>query len=285
MAFIRIKKIKGNEYAYLVESRWNPEKKASRQRTIKYLGPATEVVLEDVPSQYRDEKVDAFLLRNSVLAAHRRAKLISSLKRKLLASLLEGDVARTRSVSQRGFQALGVDRFYVQVITATMHAVGELWERREIYVSHEHLATNTMTQVVVELNANITWTGVRLGDALVCTPDGERHMFVAQVLKGLLTNRGYRVLDISDSAPTASIAAFAALKQPRLLLISVTMREHLLSARRLIEAIRVEAPGIRILVGGRAWEDGGVTEIPEGVSVAGMDTVQFLDEMVTLGPT
>jgi len=36
MGFVRIKKIKGNKYAYLVESNWT--KKGPRQKTKKYLG-------------------------------------------------------------------------------------------------------------------------------------------------------------------------------------------------------------------------------------------------------
>lgn len=38
MTFFRIKKIKGKEYAYLVENEWN--RKGSRQRVMEYLGRA-----------------------------------------------------------------------------------------------------------------------------------------------------------------------------------------------------------------------------------------------------
>jgi len=38
MAFIRVKNIKGNKYAYLVENTWKKRKGASRQKVGKYLG-------------------------------------------------------------------------------------------------------------------------------------------------------------------------------------------------------------------------------------------------------
>ncbi|MDO8481064.1 MAG: hypothetical protein Q7S65_04580 [Nanoarchaeota archaeon] len=38
MAFIRVKTIKGNRYAYLVENTWKKRKGASRQKVGKYLG-------------------------------------------------------------------------------------------------------------------------------------------------------------------------------------------------------------------------------------------------------
>ncbi len=280
MAFIRVKKIKGKDYAYLVESRWDPVKRTSRQRILKYLGPAREVKLDDVPPEHQDERVKAFILRNSVLNSHRRARLVLVLKERLLASILEGDVASTRAAAREGLKALGVDQLYVDVITPTMHDVGELWARREIYVSHEHLATNTMAQIMAELNDAITWTGRKRGMAIICTPDGERHKFAAQVLKGLLLNRGCEVLDISDSAPTGSTASFVEFRRPELVLISVTMSEHLPSVRRLIAAIQNSSPEVRVGVGGRAVTDGGLEDLPRGVRIAGPDTLGFLDRVV-----
>lgn len=41
MAFIRIKKIKGKDYAYLVENKWTG--KGTRQKTVKYLGKVIEL--------------------------------------------------------------------------------------------------------------------------------------------------------------------------------------------------------------------------------------------------
>ncbi len=279
MAFIRIKRLKGGEYAYLVESFWNPEKKASRQRTIKYLGPAEKVKLEDVPQEYRDEKVRAFILRNSVLAAHRRARFIATLRERLLAAVLDGNLPRTKAPATEGLKVLGLDQLYVHVITPVMYTVGEMWARREIYVSHEHLATNTMTQVVADLNASLRWTGRKRGTAVICTPDGERHKFANQVLRGLLLNRGFDVLDISDSAPTDSILAFLESRCPDKVLVSVTMPQHVPMATRLLAAIQEALPETIVTVGGQGVVEKEMQRIPAGVLVAGPDTLAVLDDL------
>jgi hypothetical protein len=54
MAYIRIKKVKGLEYYYLVKSQWDPIRKVSNQQTIKYLGKASNVTINDVPFEYRN---------------------------------------------------------------------------------------------------------------------------------------------------------------------------------------------------------------------------------------
>ncbi len=281
MAFLRVKKIKGNDYAYLVESRWDPNRKVARQRIIKYLGPATAVTLDDIPPEFQNEKVRAFILRNSVLASHRKARLILRLKERLLSSILDGSVSETRAAAREGLLALGVDQLYVDVVTPVMYSVGELWERREIYVSHEHLATNTMAEALVELNATIRWTGRKRGLALICMPDGERHKFAALLLQGLLLNRGYSVLDISDSAPASSVVAFVELRKPAIVLVSVTMSEHLPMARRLVKEIQGVTPDTKILLGGQAILEADLGDLPANVVLDGPDTLAFLNEVAS----
>ena len=61
--YIRNKKVKGISYAYLVESRWNKEKKQSSQIVIKYLGRFDNLKIDklskdelSILSKYLNEK-------------------------------------------------------------------------------------------------------------------------------------------------------------------------------------------------------------------------------------
>jgi len=55
MVYIRIKKVKNNDYAYIVESRWNKEKRTSQQITKQYLGPLSQININKIPKEYRNE--------------------------------------------------------------------------------------------------------------------------------------------------------------------------------------------------------------------------------------
>ena len=48
MVFLRHKIVKGNSYTYLVENKWNSEKKIPLQKTIKYLGKTSNIILSDI---------------------------------------------------------------------------------------------------------------------------------------------------------------------------------------------------------------------------------------------
>ncbi|MDQ4073982.1 MAG: hypothetical protein M3162_06725 [Thermoproteota archaeon] len=54
MTYIRTKKVKGIDYLYLVKSNWDAMRKTSIQKTIKYLGKASDVDIEDLPIEYRN---------------------------------------------------------------------------------------------------------------------------------------------------------------------------------------------------------------------------------------
>ena len=55
MVYIRFKKVKSEQYLYLVKSVWDSKKKTSKQEIIKYLGKASLVVKDDIPIEYRND--------------------------------------------------------------------------------------------------------------------------------------------------------------------------------------------------------------------------------------
>ena len=77
MAFIRIKKIKGFDYYYLVRNQWDPVKKRSAQHIIKYLGNAEKFNIKDIPEELRDNpKVLSLLALSSKIQKEKSQHMI-----------------------------------------------------------------------------------------------------------------------------------------------------------------------------------------------------------------
>jgi hypothetical protein len=55
LVYIRSKKVKGIEYAYLVRSVLNPKKSIATQQILKYLGRASDISLDKIPIEYRND--------------------------------------------------------------------------------------------------------------------------------------------------------------------------------------------------------------------------------------
>ena len=75
MAFIRTKKIKGNDYYYLVKNQWDPVKKKSTQQIIKYLGNVKNFNINDIPEEHRNNPRILSLLALSSKIGKKKNKL------------------------------------------------------------------------------------------------------------------------------------------------------------------------------------------------------------------
>ena len=277
MAFLRVKRIRGRDYAYLVESKWDPERRTSRQATIKYIGPVETARLENVPPEYRDNRVRAFILQHAADADHRREKVVSDFRERLLQALIAGDRVKTSLVAEEARSLLGLDSFYVKILAPAMHAVGDMWKRGELTVSMEHLASNIIGELLDSLNARIRVTRKPRGTGILCTPQGEMHQLASKVLEGLLLERGYRSWNIAASAPTDSIVEFIAEKRPDLVLVSLTIPQYLPSLRRLLNAIRERKVRAQVLVGGQGVRNLAPDDFPTEVVLVPGGSLEALD--------
>ena len=94
--FIRLKRLKGRDYAYLVKNRWT--KNGPRQKTRKYLGRCEklEKVRDASFSEYCNSDVGAFVARSSlktVLARALEVELIKHGFRKEKGVFVKGGIA------------------------------------------------------------------------------------------------------------------------------------------------------------------------------------------------
>ena len=283
MTFIRVKTIRGRDYAYLVESRWDPARKTSHQGVVKYLGSVEGVRLEDVPAEHRSAGVEAFILQHSKDAEARRERVASGLADRLSRALLGGDRKAAAAVVREAVASLGLEPAYADVVRAAMYRVGDLWKAGEISVSREHLASNVMGQVLDELNAGIRARPRTRGAVALCTPMGEQHNLATKVLEGLLANRGHRTFNISASAPTDAIVDFIADRRADTVFVSLTIPEYLPNAKRLVKALREKAPKARVLVGGQAVREDTDGAFPPGSVVPADRTLAALDALEKSG--
>ena len=89
---------------------------------------------------------------------------------------------------------------------------------------------------------------------LICTPDGEYHAIPCFMMETYLSLNGYNVINLAPSAPSKSIMNHISAKKPDLILISVTLKDHIKSCERLIKNLKKFK--VPIVVGGQALQDG-----------------------------
>jgi MerR family transcriptional regulator, light-induced transcriptional regulator len=261
MVYIRNKKVKGIDYAYLVQSVWDPKRNISRQHTIKYLGKASQVTIDDIPEEYRDDtKILAFVSAFSSYHEERK-ELISKIQQEIFVLLNNCNVKGLVDIYEKYSRLFGLSDFYDKLLKPVMYRIGYLWQKGQLDVATEHASTNTAISLIKIINERIT-ARTRSKEssskykAVICTPDGELHGLACNMIESLLLNNGFKVYNISTSIPTNEGTQYIHDVRPDIVFISVTLSENIRSAERLIQQIQTKYNNkLPIVVGGSAFNN------------------------------
>jgi len=254
MVFLRSKIVKNESYSYLVKSKWNAKKKTSEQQTIKYLGRTSDVTLEDIPSEYRnDPSIVSFLSSAQRFDMKKREKYLMKTRQNMRKFLLAGDLKNAISIYTDFVKQSSVANFYDIILRSAMYQIGELWDAKKLDVGDEHIASNTAMRLIEKIG---TKPGIKNKGKtiLICTPDGEYHAIPCYMMETYLSLNGYDVINLAPSAPSNSIMNHILDKKPDLILISITLKDHIKSCERLVNDIKKFK--VPIVIGGQALQDG-----------------------------
>lgn len=251
MVYLRSKIVKGIEYLYLVRSVWDHKNATSKQETIKYLGRASTVTRSDIPKEYaNDPKIIGFFSSHNPKDRKSYEQMIKKLRTDTFKKMSDGDLNSVISISENFLRSSTLIDFYEKIIRPIMYEIGDLWEKKKITSSTEHISSNIALNLVKSIATKFSKTSNK-GKILICTPEGEWHNLGCNIIESVLLTKGYDVQNISPSLPHDSIINRIQYVDPDAIIISVTLKENLRSAKRLIQKIR-EKYSLPILVGGQA---------------------------------
>jgi MerR family transcriptional regulator, light-induced transcriptional regulator len=252
MVYIRSKKVKGIEYAYLVKSVWNKRKNTSNQQTIKYLGKASDIKIDDIPKEYNnDPKILAFI---SSYSKDRQQKdsLITKIREEIFKLLVECDVKGLIRIYEKYRRLIELSSFYDKLLKPVMYSIGDLWEQGKLDVATEHVCSNVTNNLIRSINERTDKAKLNFRNKiLICTPEGELHNLACNMIESLLLSKGFQIYNISPSVPLDSIIRYVKNVGPDIILISVTLEENISVAERLINEIRSKFH-IPVILGGSA---------------------------------
>jgi methanogenic corrinoid protein MtbC1 len=230
----------------------------SRQQTIKYLGNASQITIEDIPEEYRsDPKILTFISAFNSYDDKNRI-LISKIQEEIFTLLTDCNIRGLVGLYEKYLKLFNLTNFYEKLLKPVMYKIGDLWEQRKLDVATEHASTNTAIGLIKVINERIT-SRVRTRElssqnkSLICTPDGELHGLACNMIESILLSKGFKVYNISTSIPTEHIIDFMRDSQPDIIFISITLVENIKPAERLIHKIHQKYNNrIPVVVGGSA---------------------------------
>jgi len=138
-----------------------------------------------------------------------------------------------------------------EIIAPALWLVGRLWERGDITVADEHLATEISIRVLaLQREARRTVTARGGSRAMLAAPQGEQHVVALRMGGNLLREAGYDVLMLGADVPPHDLAASVVTHKPDLICMSATLAgagDRVLLAMHELQGVWPEA---RFVVGG-----------------------------------
>lgn len=170
----------------------------------------------------------------------------------LVMALHAGDPARAGAIVREAARDLEPVLVLDEVLAPAMHEIGALWERNEISIADEHLATSMVHRLLAEVAPELRIAAPRTrSTVLLASPASERHGVGLQMAGDVLDGAGYVTYNLGTGVPPGSLADALRRHRPALVALSTTMPwpGELAEA---IDQIRSVLPDAEVLIGGAA---------------------------------
>ena len=253
MVYIRAKKVKDDQYLYLVKSVWDSKKRTSKQEIIKYLGKASEVIKDDIPIDYRDNpKILSVLASHNPHDIKKREEASGKSIKQLYKKLTDGEINSCVQIYEDYIKIFNSADFFDKILKPVMYEIGDKWANNKISIATEHVASNVAQTLVKIIMDKGTISGNKK-KILLCVPVGEEHHLGCDVIETFLTSKGYKVFNMGTSIPSESVLHFIEHNNPDVVMMSITLQDNLKAGQRLVKKIKDNFK-VPVVVGGFALE-------------------------------
>lgn len=253
MVYLRAKKVKSDQYLYLVRSVWDSKRNTSKQEIVKYLGKAEDIVRDDIPVDYRnDPKILSGLAKYNPKDIKKREDVSKKSRQQLFKKLTEGDIQTSIKIYEDYIKIFNTTDFFDKILKPVMYKIGDDWATGRISIATEHVASN-VAQTLVKIIMDQVTGNTSKKKILICVPLGEEHHLGCDVLETFLSIKGFKVYNMSTSMPTESILSFINNNKPDVVFLSITLEDNLSAGQRLVRKIKDQF-NIPIFIGGFAMQ-------------------------------
>ena len=182
-----------------------------------------------------------------------RASRIGEFERAFAAALIAGDQIAAETAIREAMDArLTSAEIDEKIITPALWLIGELWEKGEISIADEHLATEIAIRVLaLQREAERVVEARRGHRVMLATPAGERHIVALRMISNLLSGAGYWIVMLGADVPADALVASVLRHRPDVICMSATMPALSGELLESIHQVQAAYPGAQFVIGGR----------------------------------
>lgn len=176
-----------------------------------------------------------------------------------LAALLQGDARESLRIGNRFVHdGASMVSFYIEMIQPALYRVGELWQKGEISVAQEHLASGVVNRAMAYWYIHVLNAERTRGKVVVSAAANEFHAIGGHMVADLLAIDGWEVIHLGANTPANELAGLVEVFEPHLVALSVCMPFNLSAAQEMIRLVHEHSANkdVKVMVGGQAFNLG-----------------------------
>jgi 5-methyltetrahydrofolate--homocysteine methyltransferase len=178
---------------------------------------------------------------------------ISTEKVSLKMLIEEGQSDKAKEMTEKLLESKEAMEIVNEQIIPGLDAVGDAFETGEVFLPHLMFAAETAQKAFEAIKEKMAREGtvqVSKGKIILATVEGDVHDIGKNILKVILENYGYTIIDLGKDVGAETILEAIQAENVKLIGLSALMTTTVRSMKNIIEYLREKAPQISIMVGG-----------------------------------
>ncbi|MGD8781891.1 MAG: cobalamin-dependent protein [Ignavibacteria bacterium] len=165
---------------------------------------------------------------------------------------------------------------YNDIFQRSMYRVGRLWEKNRCTVAEEHSATQ-ITKLCLDLvYTKISKTPKKSKTVLITCVDKEFHEIGPRMISDYFELNGWNSMFLGTNMPGKDVIEIINDKKPDVVGISNNFYMNFLRTLKLVDNIKENNPGQKIIIGGQALEKADINTLKKYNNV---DVIKDLDDL------
>ena len=225
---------------------------------LPIINPNQEAVMDAVYSfrvlSGQDRDSEAYIRRFSGAAASAPVQAsVSAADMKIEDTIMRGMRSETAALTRRALESMSELDVVNRLLIPALDLVGERYERQEIFLPQLINAANAACEGFEIIKKQIAQNGtgtVSKGKIILATVRGDIHDIGKNIVRVVLENYGYTVIDLGRDVPKEDVVAAVIRENVKLVGLSALMTTTVSSMAETIQAIRESGHACSIMVGG-----------------------------------
>ena len=206
-----------------------------------------------------------------------KAEYASELQRAVVKGLKEQAAALTEAMLR---DRKPLDIVENEIIPA-LNAVGEGFENKTVYLPGLLMSAEAAKFAFESVKAAMSGAPATKGPVIIATVKGDIHDIGKNIVKLLLENFGFAVIDLGKDCEPESVAAEALRVGARLVALSALMTTTVPAMEETVKLLRARAPECKVMVGGAVLNEEYTAMIgADKYAKDAMEAVRYADSVI-----